>query len=68
MTQVKLIGKGYKRATNSHYLRVPKTIPRFYFLANQERGIHIQMELVLIKSEVIFFRIPIVRLKVSDDE
>ena len=40
-------------------VRVPKTIPRFYFLANQEQGIHIQMELVLVKSEAIFVRIPL---------
>ena len=68
MTQVKLIGKGYKRATNSHYRESSKNDSPLLFLANQEQGIHIQMELVLVKSEVIFFRIPIVRLKVSDDE
>ena len=68
MTQVKLIGKGYKRATNSHYRKSSKNDSRFFFLANQERGIHIQMELVPIKSEAIFVRIPIVRLGVSDDE
>ena len=51
MTQVKLIGKGYKRATNSHYRESSKN--------DQEQGIHIQMELVLVKSEAIFVRIPL---------
>lgn len=68
MTQVKLIGKGYKRATNSHSRKSSKNDSPLLFPGQSGQGIHTQMELVLVKSEAIFIRIPIVHLRVSDDE
>ena len=59
MTQVKLIGKGYKRATNSHYRESSKNDSPLLFPGQSGQGIHIQMELVLVKSEAIFVRIPL---------
>ena len=68
MTQVKLIGKGYKRATNPHYRESSKNDSPLLFAGQSGAGNSYANGTGSCKIWGDFCPDPIVRLRVSDDE